>query len=172
MEKAVKPIHWAVLAAITMLASSAHAQTATTELKDADGKTVGIATLTQVPQGVLIALSLKGLPAGEHAVHFHAVGKCEPPFTTAGAHFNPTGKKHGFLAAEGAHSGDMPNLHVPASGELSVEIVNTAVTLDKGKPNSLLDGDGTSLVIHAAKDDYKTDPAGDSGARIACAVIH
>jgi Cu-Zn family superoxide dismutase len=165
-------ISWAVLAAITLFTFSAHAQTASSELKDADGKSVGTATLTQTPHGVLIALSVKALPAGEHAFHVHAVGKCEPPFTTAGGHFNPAGKKHGMMAVEGEHAGDMPNLHIPASGEQSIEVVNTAVTLEKGKPNSVFGPDGTALVIHAGKDDYKTDPTGDAGGRIACGIIH
>jgi superoxide dismutase, Cu-Zn family len=149
----------------------AAAQTASAALKNADGKDVGTARLTQTPAGVLIQLSVKGLPAGEHAFHIHAVGKCEPPFTTAGGHFNPTGKKHGMMAAEGQHAGDMPNLHIPASGELAVEVLNAAVTLEKGKPNSLFDADDSAMVIHAGKDDYKTDPTGEAGGRIACGVV-
>jgi Cu-Zn family superoxide dismutase len=168
----MKSIRWAVLAAVTMFASSAYAETATADLKDAQGKAVGTATLTQTEQGVLIALSVKGLPAGEHAFHVHAVGKCEPPFDSAGGHFNPGGKKHGMMSAEGEHAGDMPNLHIPANGELSVEVVNAAVTLEKGKPNSLFGPNGTALVIHAGQDDYKTDPTGNAGGRIACGVVH
>jgi superoxide dismutase, Cu-Zn family len=146
------------------------AQTAQTTLKDAAGKDVGTATLTQTPAGVLIALAVKGVPTGEHAFHVHTVGKCEPPFTSAGGHFNPAGHKHGLMAGA-AHAGDMPNLHIPASGELSVEVLNTAVTLEKDKPNSVFKPDGTALVIHAGKDDYQTDPTGNAGDRIACGVI-
>jgi len=113
---------------------------------------------------------VKGLPAGEHAFHIHAVGKCEPPFDSAGGHFNPAQHKHGIMAGEG-HAGDMPNLFVPASGELTVEILNTNVTLAKGKPNSLFDADGSAVVIHAGPDDYKSDPAGNAGGRIACGVV-
>jgi Cu-Zn family superoxide dismutase len=149
----------------------AAAQTAKAAIKDAKGKDVASATLTQTPAGVLIRLSIKGLPAGERAFHIHGVGKCEPPFTSAGGHFNPGGKKHGVMTAAGAHAGDMPNLHVPASGELTVEVLNAAVTLEKGKPNSLFHKTGTAIVIHAGKDDYKSDPAGDAGGRIACGVI-
>jgi Cu-Zn family superoxide dismutase len=161
------------LAAILFALSSlpAAAQTASAALRSADGKEVGSVNLTQTPHGVLINLSVKGLPAGEHAFHVHAVGKCEPPFTTAGGHFNPGGKKHGMLAAEGYHAGDMPNLHIPQSGDLTVEVVNASITLDKGKPNSVFDADGSAIVIHAGSDDYKSDPAGDAGARIACGVI-
>jgi len=150
---------------------SAAAQSAKATLKNADGKEVGSAALTQTPAGVLIRLSIKGLPAGERAFHVHGVGKCEPPFTSAGPHFNPGGKKHGILAADGHHAGDLPNLHVPASGELVVEVLNAAVTLEKGKANSLLGAQGTALVVHAGKDDYKSDPAGEAGGRIACGLI-
>ena len=155
-------------AAVAMPAHSA--DMANTQLKDAGGKAVGDVDLLQTPAGVLIKLQIKGLTPGEHAFHVHAVGKCEAPFESAGPHFNPANHKHGMLSGEG-HAGDMPNLHVPQSGELSVEIVNAAITLDNGKPNSVFDSDGSSLVVHAKADDYKTDPAGNAGGRIACGVI-
>jgi len=157
-----------VLAATALPAA---AQTAKATLKTADGKDAGSASLTQTPAGVLIALSVKNLPAGEHAFHVHAVGKCEAPFTSAGGHFNPDSKKHGLMASDGHHAGDMPNLHIAASGEISVEVVNASITLDKGKPNSVFGPNGTAIVVHAGKDDYKTDPTGDAGGRIACGVI-
>lgn len=156
---------------VTAAAWPAAAQTASATLKNAAGADVGSAKLTQLPDGVLLALSLKGLPPGEHAFHVHAVGKCEPPFTTAGGHFNPGSKKHGIMVTEGHHAGDMPNLHVPASGELMVEVMNASITLEKGKPNSVFDADGSAVVVHAGKDDYKSDPAGNAGDRIACGVI-
>jgi Cu-Zn family superoxide dismutase len=162
----------AAVLALPPLSSEAAAQTAHAALKNAQGQDAGMATLTQTPTGVLISLSVKGLPAGEHAFHVHAVGKCEAPFTSAGGHFNPAKKKHGLIAAEGHHAGDMPNLHIPASGELMVEVMNAAITLEKGKPNSVFDEDGSALVVHAGKDDYKTDPTGDAGGRIACGVIN
>jgi len=98
----------AVAMLLAIASVPAAAQSASAALKSADGKDVGTAQLTQTPSGVLINLSVKGFPAGEHAFHVHAVGKCEPPFTTAGGHFNPAGKKHGMMAAEGHHAGDMP----------------------------------------------------------------
>lgn len=149
----------------------ASAQSARAVLKDAGGKTVGDINITQVTDGVLIKIDAKGLPPGEHAFHVHAVGKCEPPFNSAGGHFNPENKKHGMMAKEGHHAGDMPNLVVPSSGDLTVEMVNTAVTLEKNKPNSLYQPNGTAFVVHASPDDYKTDPAGNAGGRIACGVV-
>lgn len=156
---------------LCLAAFPAAAQTASAALKTADGKDAGTVKLAQVPGGVLLTLSVKGLPPGEHAFHVHAVGKCEPPFTTAGGHFNPDSKKHGIMAAGGHHAGDMPNLHIPSDGALTVEVMNDSITLDKGKPNSVFDADGSAIVIHASKDDYKSDPAGDAGARIACGVV-
>ena len=161
----------ASLIAVLAATAPAAAQTAKASLKDKDGKVVGTAELIQSPAGVLVKLAVKGLPAGEHAFHVHAVGKCEPPFNSAGGHFNPGNKKHGMMSAEGQHAGDMPNLHIPASGELVVEVLNAAITLEKGKPNSVFDADGSALIVHASKDDYNTDPTGEAGGRIACGVI-
>jgi Cu-Zn family superoxide dismutase len=156
---------------LALALSPAIAQNAKARLKNTEGKEVGIAALVQVTGGVLISLSVDGLPAGDHAFHVHAIGKCEPPFTTAGGHFNPENKKHGMMSPDGHHAGDMPNLHIPAGGALTVDIVNDSIALEKGKPNSVYGPNGTALVIHAGKDDYKTDPTGDAGGRIACGVI-
>jgi superoxide dismutase, Cu-Zn family len=158
-------------ATLSLGATFANAQTAKAVLKDATGKDVGTVQLVQTPHGVLLKMALKGVPAGERAFHIHAVGKCEPPFTSAGGHFNPEGKKHGAEAKEGLHAGDMPNLHVPANGELRVDVFNHMVTLAKGPPNSLFDADGSSIVIHAGPDDYRSDPTGNAGDRIVCGVI-
>jgi Cu-Zn family superoxide dismutase len=147
------------------------AQTAAAALKNADGKDVGSVTLIETPAGVLLTLSIEGLQEGEHAFHVHAVGKCEPPFTSAGGHFNPGDKLHGMLSMEGQHAGDMPNLHIPSTNNLIVEVLNAAITLEKGRQNSVFDSDGSAIIIHARKDDYRTDPTGDAGARIACGVI-
>jgi Cu-Zn family superoxide dismutase len=119
----------------------------------------------------LLKLELKDVPSGVHAVHIHEVGRCDAPtFESAGAHVAASGRQHGFLATAGPHAGDLPNLEVPATKTLAVEHFVRDVTLAAG-PTSLLDADGSAIVIHAAKDDYVTDPAGNSGDRIACGRI-
>jgi Cu-Zn family superoxide dismutase len=144
---------------------------ATADLKMADGKEVGTVALTQTPAGVRLRPTLKGLPPGEHAFHVHSAGKCEPPFTSARPHFNPEQKKHGLKSPEGHHAGDMSNITIPTNGNLTLTVVNKDITLEKGKPNSVFQDGGTAVVIHAGKDDYVTDPAGNAGDRIACGVI-
>ncbi len=140
-------------------------------LYNAEGQEVGKASLMETPNGVLISLDVSSIPPGPHAFHIHSVGKCEPPFTSAGGHYNPMQKQHGIESSKGMHAGDLPNLHVPASGSLQTELLATQVTLEEGKHNSLFDEDGSALVIHAGPDDYRTDPAGAAGARVACGVI-
>lgn len=159
-----------LLAGIALVAAtvqSAVADTARAALADVHGKSVGEVTLARTPHGTLLHARLTGLPAGAHAFHVHTVGKCEPPFKSAGGHFNPHGVKHGILAEDGVHAGDMPNIHVPGSGALEIEILNTFLELDA----SLFDDDGAAIVIHEGPDDYRTDPAGAAGPRIACGVI-
>ena len=157
-------------AALALGSPAGAADSASASLKDASGNQVAKATLTNAKEGVLIRLDLSAVPAGEHAFHIHAVGKCEPPdFKSAGPHFNPDTSKHGLMNPEGPHAGDMPNLHVPADGKLSIEVLNPTVTLSAD--SALLDEDGAALVIHAGSDDYKSDPAGNAGDRIACGVI-
>jgi Cu-Zn family superoxide dismutase len=169
----IKQQLWAALGITFFLGCSmtASGQRATAELKDKDGKNVGSASLREEPDGVLVRVEVKGLTPGLHAVHVHAVGKCEgPAFATAGGHFNPTQKKHGFKNAEGAHAGDLPNMLVAKDGSGRFEALTDAITLRPGSL-SVFDSDGSAIVIHATSDDYMTDPAGNSGDRIACGVI-
>jgi Cu-Zn family superoxide dismutase len=145
------------------------AQTVT--LNGADSKEVGTAKLLQIPNGVLVRLTLTKAAPGTHAFHVHAVGKCEgPEFTTAGGHFNPTSKKHGLLSQEGSHAGDLPNVIVADSGAVTVETVIPHVTLKVGD-RALADADGSALILHVEADDYTTDPTGNAGGRLACGVI-
>ena len=128
-------------------------------------------TFTQAASGVLVAAELSGLPAGPHGFHIHETGTCEPPFESAGGHYNSAGAEHGFFAVGGPHAGDMPNIHVPESGSLTVDVLNTLVSLEEGAPETLFDDDGSVIVVHADPDDYQGQPSGHAGDRIACGVI-
>ena len=157
-----------VVAGVTMVAQQTSIKV---EMRDLQGASVGTATLSPARErGVAVALDLKNLSPGEHAFHVHQFAKCEPPFATAGPHFNPGAKQHGFENPHGSHAGDMKNITVGLDGTAKVVIVNTQVTLGDG-PNSVFVNGGTSLIVHAKPDDMKTDPAGSAGDRIACGVI-
>jgi len=137
-----------------------------------DGKKLGVVTLQETPAGVLVSAQVKGLPAGEHGFHFHQKGVCDAAtkFDSAGGHFAGGHAQHGYMSAMGPHGGDMPNQHVGADGLLETQVLNTGVTLGAG-PKSLFDADGSALVIHAGSDDYASQPSGNAGGRLACAVI-
>jgi superoxide dismutase, Cu-Zn family len=144
---------------------------ASANLVDSEGRSVGHAHLQQAPNGVLLKLDLRNATPGVHGLHIHDVGRCDrPSFASAGSHFNPTNRQHGFLSPRGPHAGDLPNIEVPATTEHSSEYFIADVTLNPG-PSTLLDTNGSSLVVHAGKDDYSTDPAGESGERLACGPI-
>ncbi|HXJ16766.1 MAG TPA: superoxide dismutase family protein [Candidatus Polarisedimenticolia bacterium] len=164
----------AVIPALLMAATlygQAAPKGAHADLVNSEGKSVGTATLMPADGGVHITANLSNLPPGTHAFHIHASGKCEAPgFTTAGGHFNPEQKQHGTENPMGAHAGDLPNFEVGQDGTAHISVMASNVTLGPGE-NSLFHPGGTALVIHEKADDYKSDPAGNAGARIACGVI-
>ena len=135
-------------------------------LIDVDGEVIGHVDLLEGPDALLIEISTTGLAPGGHGVHVHAAGICEPPFASAGSHLGLDAAAHGFLAPEGPHDGDLPNLFVAAGAATSRAHFHLRVL-----SSDLADADGSALVIHAGPDDYRTDPAGASGARVACAVL-
>lgn len=140
-------------------------------LKNADGQSVGSATLSQAQNGVKMELNLMNLTPGEHAIHVHKEAKCDPPdFKSAGPHFNPENKHHGLQNPDGPHAGDIPNFTVGADGTAKTEVLAPNVSLSDDAHSVFSDG-GTALVIHAKADDGKSDPAGNSGDRIACGII-
>lgn len=158
-------------AAVLGLVASASAQeVATGVFKNADGKDVGTVRIEHISSATLFLIKVHDLSPGQHGLHIHSVGQCTAPtFDSAGPHWNPLGKKHGKESPDGPHLGDLPNLVVGADGKAEAQFNLEGITL-RGEGN-ILDGDGASIVIHAGQDDYKTDPSGNSGARIACAVI-
>jgi len=167
-------------ATLVWLTASSEAQTQTAkfsdlvakaEMQDLSGSKLGFIQMRETKDGVLIRLDLHGLPAGEHAIHIHTFGTCEPPFTSAGVHYNPDNKKHGMKSPDGPHAGDLPNVTVSSSGELKTEFVSKQITLKQFEPHSVFKEQGTSFIIHAGPDDNVSDPAGNSGDRIACRTI-
>lgn len=160
-----------MLAAFAVTGAATAGPTVTADLKDAQGKAAGSATFTESGGMVQMKLKATGLAPGKHGIHVHEVGKCDGDFKSAGAHFNPHGKKHGVQSDQGAHAGDLRNLEAKADGTASLQVTLHGVTLDQGEKNSLLDADGSAIVIHAKEDDEKTDPSGNSGDRIVCGVI-
>jgi Cu-Zn family superoxide dismutase len=144
---------------------------ASATLFDKGGHEVGYAHFTQGQDGVVhIDAHVNGLSPGEHGIHIHSVGSCSPSFAAAGDHYNPGGKHHGLKNPEGPHAGDLPNLVVGSDRSGRYNVTTDRVTLTPG-PATLFDSDGSALVIHANPDDQVTDPAGNSGDRIACGVI-
>ncbi len=140
---------------------------ATATLQNANGVDVGRATATEVAGGLRVTLDAKTLPPGTHGVHIHTVGRCDAPdFTTAGGHWNPTRAKHGSMNPQGPHEGDLPNLIIGTDGRGTIGVTVPGATMA-----GLLDADGAAFVVHAGPDDLMTDPAGNSGGRIACGVF-
>ena len=142
---------------------------ASATVRDASGRDLGTLTVMEMGGGLHLSGTLGSLPAGTHGIHLHAVGRCEPPFTTAGPHWNPTSRLHGFDNPQGPHHGDMPNIVAGSDGRATVNVMTRGGSLRGG--DAALDADGLSVVVHAAADDYRTDPSGNSGARIACGEV-
>jgi Cu-Zn family superoxide dismutase len=142
-------------------------------IKTSTGDDAGTATLSATKKGVQIKLDLKNLPVGEHGVHVHAKALCDgPDFKSAGPHFNPDNKQHGFENPLGHHAGDLPKNVTIGEGHVGQATFNVNyISLDPSAPNSIIANGGTSIVIHEKADDMKTDPSGNSGNRIACGVI-
>ncbi len=163
------------IAAISLFSHAALAQEpakATASFINSEGEKSGSATLTQTPNGVLIEFELENLPAGgEHGFHIHQTGSCETPgFESAGGHFAPMNRNHGYQDAEGFHAGDMPNQVASADGTIKGFVFNHQITLGEGA-NSVFDDDGSAIVLHAGADDYSSQPSGDAGSRLLCAKI-
>jgi Cu-Zn family superoxide dismutase len=142
------------------------------DMKNTKGESVGTAWITQKSEkGITIQLDLHSLPAGTHAIHIHNKASCvAPDFKSAGDHFAPKGHMHGNLSKDGPHAGDLQNIEIGADGTLKTTLESNLVNLGASM-KSLQKGAGTSLVIHASADDYKSQPSGNSGARIACGEI-
>ena len=147
-------------------------QEAVATFVNSQGQEIGKAMLTQTTSGVLIEIDVSNIANGEHGFHIHETGICDGSdgFKSAGGHFEPGQRQHGYLTEHGSHAGDMPNQFAAADGKLQAQVLNPNVTLADG-PTRVLDADGSALVIHADPDDYRSQPAGNAGDRIACAVI-
>lgn len=153
---------------------SAPALTSIATLRDTAGRAVGTVRLTERDEVVTVEAAVSGVAPGAHGIHFHAVGRCAPangdPFGAAGGHYNPEQTEHGLENPRGAHAGDLPNIQVGADGSGRLETTTARLTLGTG-PTSVYDADGTAVVLHAGTDDQRTNPAGDSGRRVACGVV-
>jgi Cu-Zn family superoxide dismutase len=171
----LRPLLALALVACSTTASSGSgaSRRASAALVDAGGRDVGTVQLVEQPAGrVALTGTLLGLPPGSHGIHLHAIGVCDgaASFAGAGGHFNPGNRKHGLDSPEGPHAGDLPMVVVAADGRATLNATTDRVTLGQG-PASLFDADGSALVVHAAADDQRTDPSGNTGARIACGVV-
>ncbi|MDP3906352.1 superoxide dismutase family protein [Novosphingobium sp.] len=160
----------AILSGCATSAPPASVRVAAATLQNADGASVGTAVVTSLGGTLTLNVVAAGISPGPHGIHLHAVGDCTPPgFTSAGGHLNPGGHQHGTANPAGSHLGDLPNIVAASSGAASlvVPLGGSRTQLE----SALFDADGTAIIIHAAADDYKTDPTGNSGARIVCGVL-
>jgi Cu-Zn family superoxide dismutase len=164
---AVTPVEDVVTDTIDFETDTAGRAAAT--VHDAQGQELGTLALRRTREGILVEGRLSGLPEGQHGIHLHAVGRCDAPFESAGPHWNPANRQHGTQNPQGPHAGDLPNLNATGDGIADVAATTPGGRLSGG--GGLLDADGAAVVVHADPDDNRTDPSGNSGARIACGVI-
>lgn len=181
MDEAAEPVMDATVAPVTGMdtapapgmAATPPAATGTpgaiARMRDASGRDLGELALAETAQGIQVAGQLRGVPPGEHGFHVHTTGRCEPPFESAGGHWNPTNAQHGFEVPGGPHFGDMRNVTVGADSTVMTQGTTARGTL-RGA-NALIDADGATVMIHAKPDDYRSQPSGDAGDRIACGVV-
>jgi len=140
-------------------------------LVGADGRPRGTVSVVQVHGGVSLSVQAENMPPGVHGAHVHAVGRCDrPDFASAGPHWNPTNRLHGRENPAGAHMGDIPNITIGADGRGTLQYEIQGAWIRRGA-TPMLDADGAAFVIHANADDHRTDPSGNSGGRVACAVL-
>jgi Cu-Zn family superoxide dismutase len=148
---------------------------ANASMRDSGGRDLGTLRVLLTSTGARVTGTLAGVPAGEHGFHFHQTGRCEPAgetaFASAGGHYNPAGREHGTLNPAGPHAGDLPNVTAGADGRVALPDSGLTVAMSETARAGLFDADGAALLLHAAADDYRTDPSGNSGARIACGVL-
>lgn len=168
--KETKPATDTTAAAPSAMAATSATGGATAAVMDASGRELGTLTLADGASGLTLSGTLRGLTPGEHGIHIHTVGTCEAPaFTTAGGHWNPTSKMHGSENPQGQHFGDMMNITAGTDSTATVQLTTKGGSLHGA--DMLMDADGAAVVVHAKADDYKTDPSGNSGDRVACGVI-
>lgn len=152
--------------AVTDTTLSPTSTPASATMRDSTGRELGQLMLSEADSGILVSGRLTGLAQGERGIHIHMVGNCSPTFEAAGEHWNPEARQHGTDNAAGPHRGDLLNLQTQSDSVSSVQS-----TTRGGRLEDLFDGDGAAVVVHANADDYRTDPDGGSGARIACGVV-
>jgi superoxide dismutase, Cu-Zn family len=171
---------WAGIVALVMVTAGAAAGTGASQAGgtfiDTSGQMIGWVRLVEDGTGMVhVNVHVAGMTPGLHGIHIHAIGACTPTFAAAGPHYNPLGHQHGLENPNGAHAGDLPNLQVNATGVGHLDTTTAGVTISPG-PTTLFDSTagaiGSAFIIHAAEDDQLTDATnGNSGARVACAVI-
>lgn len=156
-----------LLASGSATAAERRGGSASASLRDPGGRTVGRVTVSEMHGALHVRIDASGMAPGRYGAHLHMTGRCEgPAFESAGGHWNPAGREHGTLNPRGHHAGDLPNLEIGANRRGRIDFHIPSATL-----RGVLDADGAAVVIHAGPDDYRTDPSGNSGARIACGVL-